>query len=54
MLESITQNGYYIFSQPISEQPQVDRELRKAQLIQAAYKLAGSIEQVDAILTFEV
>ena len=54
MLESITQNGYYIFSQPISEQSQADRELRKAQLIQAAYKLAGSIEQVDAILTFEV
>lgn len=54
MLNSIRENGYYIFSQPISEQPQVDRELRKAQLIQAAYKLAGSIEQVDAILTFEV
>lgn len=53
-VDSIRENGYYIFSQPISEQPQVDRELRKAQLIQAAYKLAGSIEQVDAILTFEV
>ena len=50
---SIKTNGYFIFTQPISEQSQVEREQRKAPLIQAAYKLAGSIEKVDAILTFE-
>ena len=50
---SIRTNGYFIFTQPISEQSQVEREQRKAPLIQAAYKLAGSIEKVDAILTFE-
>ena len=35
--------GYYIYSQPIDDQPQSEREQRKAPPIQTAVKLAGAI-----------
>lgn len=42
---NITQRGFYIFSQPIAEQSQVDRDARKAPLVQMAIKEAGSIHE---------
>lgn len=35
--------GFYIYSQPINQQLQVDREARKSPVIQVAYKEAGAI-----------
>lgn len=43
-------SGYYIFAQPLSLQSQSDREARKAPPIQVAVKLAGAIQEVDAIV----
>lgn len=39
--------GYYIYSQPIADQAQSEREQRKAPPIQCAVKLAGAIHSVD-------
>lgn len=40
---NILTNGYYIYSQPITEQTQADREDRKAPLVQIAIKCAGAV-----------
>jgi len=42
-LKNINQYGYYIYSQPISQQSQADRALRKAPLVQIAIKEAGAV-----------
>lgn len=42
--------GYYIYSQPIVEQDQTEREARQAPLIQVAIKYAGAIHKVNAII----
>lgn len=39
--------GWYIYSQPIVDQPQSEREQRKAPPIQCAVKLAGAVHFVD-------
>ena len=40
-------DGWYIYAQPVDDQPQSEREQRKAPPIQAAVKLAGAIHFVD-------
>jgi len=50
MLANILQLGYYIFSTPIAQQLQVDREGRKAPLVQIAIKEAGAIQQSSVII----
>lgn len=40
-------NGWYIYAQPVNDQPQSEREQRKAPPIQVAVKLAGAIHFVD-------
>jgi hypothetical protein len=40
-------SGYYIYSQPIVDQAQSEREQRKAPPIQVAAKLAGAVHSVD-------
>ncbi len=40
-------SGWYIYAQPIDEQPQSEREQRKAPPIQVAVKLAGAVHFVD-------
>lgn len=40
---NIEEKGYYIYSLPISQQAQADREERKAPLVQIAIKSAGAI-----------
>jgi hypothetical protein len=47
---NIQQQGYYIFSQPIGQQAQVDRAARKAPLVQIAVKEAGAIQESDVII----
>lgn len=42
--------GYYVYSNPIDEQSQADREARKATPIQVAVKLAGAIHSVDVLV----
>ena len=39
--------GWYIYAQPVDDQPQSEREQRKAPPIQSAVKLAGAIHSVD-------
>ena len=52
MLRNIIDKGYYIYSQPIAQQSQVDRDARKAPLIQIAGKESGAIHSssVNAII----
>jgi hypothetical protein len=39
--------GFYIYAQPVDDQPQSEREQRKAPPIQVAVKLAGAIHFID-------
>lgn len=50
LLSNVSQRGYYIFSQPIAQQLQVDRAARKAPLIQIAIKEAGAIQSSSVIV----
>lgn len=50
-LDNIRQYGYYIYSAPISQQPVVDREARKAPLQQLAIKYAGAFHSGSIIIT---
>lgn len=47
---NILEKGYYIYSIPVSEQSQADREERKAPIIQIAIKTAGAIHSSDVIV----
>lgn len=48
--QNIAQFGYYIYSQPIAQQSQVDRAARIAPLVQIAIKYAGAIQSADLII----
>lgn len=50
LIANVAQRGYYIFSQPISQQSQTDRAARKAPLVQIAFKEAGAIQQSSVIV----
>ena len=52
-LRNISSYGYYIYSQPISQQSQVDRAARKAPLIQLAIKEAGAVHSTNLIVFVE-
>lgn len=45
--------GFYVYAQPVADQPQADREARKAPPIQVIAKGAGAIHSVDVSITFE-
>lgn len=49
-LRNIKDRGYYIYSSPVATQSQVDREARKAPLIQIALKEAGAIHSSSVIV----
>lgn len=53
MLNAITQNGWYIYSQPIAQQSQAEREERQAPLVQIAIKKAGAIHFSTLIVNVE-
>lgn len=44
--KGILQNGFFVYSQPISEQSQTDRNNRIAPVIQIAIKTAGAIQYI--------
>jgi hypothetical protein len=46
---NITDSGYYIYSLPIAQQNQPDREARIAPLVQMAFKFGGALHHVDVI-----
>lgn len=48
--DNITNQGYYIVSQPISQQPSSQRALRQAPLVQAAIQEAGAINSSSVIV----
>lgn len=50
MLRNIEEVGYYIYSLPISQQSQTEREERKAPLIQIAIKEAGAIHSSNVLV----
>lgn len=49
-IQNIAQRGYYIYSQPISQQSQSAREARQAPLIQIALKEAGAIQSSNVVV----
>lgn len=49
-IANIQQRGYYIFSQPVSQQSQTAREARTAPLVQIALKEAGAIHKSSVIV----
>lgn len=49
-LQNIAQYGYYIYSQPISQQLATARQARQAPLVQIAIKEAGAIQSSDVIV----
>lgn len=50
---NIEEKGYYIYSIPISQQSQADREARKAPVVQIALKFSGALHFSDVIVTIE-
>jgi hypothetical protein len=53
-LRNIEEQGFYLYSQPISEQLQTEREQRIAPVSQAAIKFAGAIHSADLIINFNL
>lgn len=47
---NIEANGYYVLAQKLSDQSQVDREARKAPVVQIAIKLAGAVHSSSVII----
>lgn len=47
---NIRQRGYYIYSQPISQQLQTARAAREAPLVQIAFKEAGAIQSSNVLV----
>ena len=50
---NIAEKGYYIYSVPVAQQAQAEREARKAPVIQIAVKFSGAIHHSDVIITIE-
>lgn len=51
--ENIRKNGYYVYSLPIAQQAQAEREQRIAPVVQIAVKFAGAIHSSDVIVTVQ-
>lgn len=45
--------GFYVYSAPVSQQSQSERETRVAPVVQAACKQAGAIHKMNLIINFE-
>lgn len=50
---NIEEKGYYIYSIPVSQQSQTDREARKAPVVQIALKLSGAFHFSEIIINVE-
>lgn len=53
-LRNIEEQGFYLYSQPIKDQLQTEREQRKAPVSQGAIKFAGAIHSADLIINFNL
>lgn len=51
--EAIEQKGYYIYSIPVAQQSQAEREARRAPVVQIAIKCAGALHFSDVIVTIQ-
>lgn len=51
---SIASFGYYVYSLPVSQQTQADREERKAPLVQIAVKAAGAIHSTNILININL
>jgi hypothetical protein len=51
LIRCVKDIGYYVYSSPVADQSQADREDRKAPLIQIAAKAAGAIHSSDIVVT---
>lgn len=52
-IRNIEENGYYIYHQPVADQSQSERELRKCPLIQIAVKEAGALHSCSLLIYIE-
>lgn len=50
LIQAVAGIGFYIYSSPISQQSQADREARQAPLVQIAAKAAGAIQKSNVIV----
>lgn len=50
---NIAEKGYYIYSIPVAEQAQTEREQRKAPVVQIAIKMSGAFHFSNVIITVE-
>jgi len=50
LIRSVAGIGYYVYSKPISQQSQADREARVAPLVQIAVKAQGAIQKSNVIV----
>ena len=50
LLRNVADIGYYVYSQPITQQVPADREARKAPVVQIAAKLAGAVHSSNVIV----
>ena len=50
---NIEEKGYYIYSIPVSQQSQTDREARKAPIVQIALKFSGAFHFSEIIINVE-
>lgn len=54
LVRSVKDIGYYVYSQPVGQQAQVDREARKAPLVQIAAKTAGAIHKSNVTVNINI
>jgi hypothetical protein len=54
LVRSVKDIGYYVYSQPVSQQLMADRIARKAPLIQIAAKTAGAIHSSNVIVNVNI
>lgn len=52
-LRNIEERGYYIYSLPVSQQPQTEREERIAPVVQIAIKLSGAFHSSNVIVNVQ-
>lgn len=52
-VNNIAANGYYVYSQPIGQQPSAQRQQRKAPLVQMAVQRSGAIQQSSVLVIIE-
>ena len=50
LVNNITENGYYIYTQPVSQQSQTARAARSAPLMQIAGKQAGAVQNSSVVV----